>query len=418
MSLVACLFLFVSIVGPLHVMTVHAAPQTVVSLTFDDGLANQISAQSLLDSHGMKGTFYVNSGRLNTSGYMTTAQVQAIQAAGHEIGGHTVDHKDLTTLSNAALNRQVCNDRNALSAAGIVTTSFAYPFGSFNNAAKQAVKSCGYTNARTVGDVSCSGCSVSESIPPKDAYAVRTPDSIKATTSLATMQSYVTKAESTGGWVVLVMHNVCAGCDTYAVTQAQLDQFMTWLQSRSGRGTVVKTVAEAMNTPISPPPLPPANGNLLSNASYELDTDQNGVPDCWQRGGYGTNTANISRVSDARTGSWAERLQITSYTNGDAKVASLQQNGACAPAVNQGASYRAGVWYKSSQPVKLVAYYMTSSGTWQYWDESPSMPISTTYRNATWSTPVVPASAVRVGIALSLSAVGTVTMDDFSLSQN
>ena len=42
-----------------------AAP-TVVSLTFDDGQATQYSVKETLKNHGMRGTFYVNSGAVCT----------------------------------------------------------------------------------------------------------------------------------------------------------------------------------------------------------------------------------------------------------------------------------------------------------------------------------------------------------------
>src|SRR4051794_36982714 len=48
----------------------------MVSLTFDDGTADEYQARSLLASHGMHGVFYVNSGRFGLPGYMTQSQVQ------------------------------------------------------------------------------------------------------------------------------------------------------------------------------------------------------------------------------------------------------------------------------------------------------------------------------------------------------
>src|SRR5690348_5696366 len=75
------------------------ASQTIVSLTFDDGYDDAPLAAQLLEQHGFRGTFYIISGVLGQSPYMSVAQVQALQAAGHEIGGHTVSHKNLTTLT-------------------------------------------------------------------------------------------------------------------------------------------------------------------------------------------------------------------------------------------------------------------------------------------------------------------------------
>ena len=68
----------------------------VVSLTFDDGLASQYSLAFLhaLQPHNMTGTFFINTG--NTSNptdadAMTWSELTALNDAGNEIGGHTLD---------------------------------------------------------------------------------------------------------------------------------------------------------------------------------------------------------------------------------------------------------------------------------------------------------------------------------------
>src|SRR5690242_9514250 len=49
-----------------------ASGQTVVSLTFDDGIATQMLTRPLLISHGMKGTFHINSGTVGDNSYYMT----------------------------------------------------------------------------------------------------------------------------------------------------------------------------------------------------------------------------------------------------------------------------------------------------------------------------------------------------------
>ena len=72
---------------------------TRVSLNFDDCLSSQLQAAAMLETRGMRGTFYINSGKLGLSGRLTAAQVRALLDAGHEMGGHTLTHPHVTTLS-------------------------------------------------------------------------------------------------------------------------------------------------------------------------------------------------------------------------------------------------------------------------------------------------------------------------------
>src|SRR5690242_2003593 len=78
----------------------NARAQTVVSLTFDDGIASQLDAASVLEAHGMHGTFFINSGNIASKAYfMNWSQLDGLAAKGHEIAGHTIDHKRLTDLT-------------------------------------------------------------------------------------------------------------------------------------------------------------------------------------------------------------------------------------------------------------------------------------------------------------------------------
>ena len=68
----------------------QAATRTVVSLTFDDANADQLSALPALKANGMKATFYVPSGFIGAAGHMTRADLTSLASAGHEIGGRVL----------------------------------------------------------------------------------------------------------------------------------------------------------------------------------------------------------------------------------------------------------------------------------------------------------------------------------------
>ena len=413
---------------------------TLVSLTFDDGLRESAAIQPLLDS-GLKATFYVNSNRIRTSGpidntgFLTKAELDTLFNNGYEIGGHTIDHVDLATLSDAAQLQAICDDLATLRGwYGDNVYSFAYPYSSTGPTSQSIVaggcpgtygplnKPVGkYENARAVGNVGCQDCSLSESIPSANPYYIATTDSVLSTTTLAEMQNYVTQAETTGGWVTLVFHSVCNGCDTFAVTQEMLDNFLTWLKARESQGTYVRTVHQVMSGDYPPPPPPPPLGpNLLINPSLEL-LGVNNLPDCWQLGDWGSSTATWTRTTDAYSGGFAQRLQITSYSDGDRKLLPTfdagQMSGGCAPSVNAGVNYQISAYYKSTTFSTVILFYLDANGVWQYWRNGPNLPASNDWAKMTYYTGPLPTGVQAISFGIALANVGTLTTDEYSMAK-
>lgn len=165
---------------------------------------------------------------------------------------------------------------------------------------------------------------------------------------------------------------------------------------------------------------PTKTTNLLQNSS--LESASGSTPSCWLLGGYGTNSYTWTRTTDAHTGSYAENLKVSSWSSGDRKLVSAQDNGTCAPAATSGHTYTVSAWYKvpsgyTAAP-RFFAYYRSSSGTWTYWAQSPAYVSSPSWTQASWSTPAVPSGATNLSVGMGLSSTGAVTMDDFSLSDN
>src|SRR5262249_26208362 len=133
-----------------------------------------------------------------------------------------------------------------------------------------------------------------------------------------------------------------------------------------------------------------ATPNLLQNPGLEQGSGN--TPTCWLLGGYGTNTPTWTWTSDAHSGTHAESLTITGYTNGDRKL--LQAfNATCATATAAGHQYKVTAWYKSTAPSTIFAFASTTTatGTYNWWAQAPVFPAASTWTLATWTTPVVPA---------------------------
>jgi peptidoglycan/xylan/chitin deacetylase (PgdA/CDA1 family) len=411
-----------------------AAPPalTLVSLTFDDGRTQSV-ARAILAKHSMQGTFYINSNLIGSGGtYLTKAELDALYADGNEIGGHTLNHSDLATQSDADQQAAICNDMQNLINWGYQVHSFAYPYGS-TGPTTQSIVAAGcpnvgtYESARGVGGLVtgrvCFDCPWGGAIPPANPRYIPTNDSINSTTTLADLQGYVTQAETSGGgWVPLVFHGVCDACSTLIVSPTVLDAFLTWLEGRQAQSTYVRTVHQVMTGDY--PPAPQVSSqlglNMLINPSLEDDINGDNKPDCWNQDGYGSNTAAWTRTSDAHSGSFAHQLNITSYSGGDRKLLQTLDAGqpsGCAPQVANGELYQLSAWYKSTVQAVPVLFYLDATGVWQYWRDGPQLPATASWAQMTYYPGAAPAGAQAISFGIALDRVGTLTTDDYSMTQ-
>ena len=366
-----------------------AQGQTVVTLTFDDGWADQYQGLAMLNAHGMHATYFVNSPRISgDSAYMTWSNVADLAAAGNEIGGHTAYHADLPFIDPTEAQRQICYDRDNLLQRGYNVTNFAFPFGDYSPAVKSMVQNCGYNSARTT-DV-FPQANPSGPIPPPDPYQINVGTD---TPTLTSMENAVTAArQNGGGWVPIVIHHMCNACNIDYITPSDFNTFLDWLQGQAANNVVVKTMQEVVGGATQPqvpgPGLPPApNGtNALRNSSLEQDSNSDGIPDCWTNDDFGNNNFTWTRTSDAHSGSFAQKLTVTNYVDGDNKLTVLPDLGYCTPSVNEGHRYRITEWYKSDHPVYFTLFTRDSQWQFRFLDSSPTFPASSTWTQASYVT--------------------------------
>jgi peptidoglycan/xylan/chitin deacetylase (PgdA/CDA1 family) len=134
----------------------HGSANGTASLSFDDGLAdNYATVIPLLEGLGAPATVFVVTGWLGGrhpeapwAPTLTIEQLRALHNAGVEVGGHTVNHPDLTRLpaAEAEVELRTCRlQLEDLLQAPIELA--AYPFGTANAAVRDACRSAGYGGA-------------------------------------------------------------------------------------------------------------------------------------------------------------------------------------------------------------------------------------------------------------------------------
>ncbi|HTC81700.1 MAG TPA: polysaccharide deacetylase family protein [Acidimicrobiia bacterium] len=223
-----------------------AAPPRVVSLSFDDERVSQAVVGGLLSSRRLHGTFFVISRAVDTGNdpeSLTWAQLSRLAHAGNEIAGHTRTHPHLPTLSRPKQVDEICGSRRDLVAAGFRPVSFAYPYGEYDATTEQVVRQCGYASGRAAWGGT-------ETIPPADRYAVRTPQNVTDSDTVAGLEAETTTAKP-GEWLNYVFHDIgdpYPDGDQYRIQTKDFTAFLDWLaHERDAGAVVVRTIGAVLH---------------------------------------------------------------------------------------------------------------------------------------------------------------------------
>lgn len=119
-----------------HRRPLHTAPgRPMLSFSFDDApLTAATTGAKILESRGLRGTFYVSAGLAGQDAPMgvcaRSEDYSRLAAAGHEIACHTFSHLDCGRASAAQAQDEADRNVSVLADWGVSdVVSFAYPYG-------------------------------------------------------------------------------------------------------------------------------------------------------------------------------------------------------------------------------------------------------------------------------------------------
>ena len=126
-------------------------PDKPVVLTFDDGYVSMYNTvYPLLKARGWTGTFFCITDARWSANSLSEQMIAEMAANGMEIGSHTVTHRELDSLSESSMNRQLCESKEILTTVtGCEITALCYPSGKYNDATQTAAAQAGYLCAVT-----------------------------------------------------------------------------------------------------------------------------------------------------------------------------------------------------------------------------------------------------------------------------
>ena len=146
--------------------------------------------------------------------------------------------------------------------------------------------------------------------------------------------------------------------------------------------------------------------NLVANSGAETSTNGT-TPDGWLTGKWGTNNATFTWATTGHTGTRSLKVQMTSYTDGDAKWYFTPVN------VNAGNTYNVSEWYHATVPTDVVVQF--DNGTnYSYLDLGTKAAV-TPWTQITGAF-TVPAGMTHATIFHVISSIGIVQTDDYSVS--
>ena len=210
----------------LEIEPVTVAPaRGLFSLSFDDFPESAwTEAGPILADHGVLATYYVCGGLERGTNLdlpqLTTEQLQALHAAGHEVGCHTFGHDSVLRLDGPALAASL--DRNARWVAerldGCRMQTFAYPFGDASLGAKRALRRR-FDLARGVRE----GLNVGR----EDRMLIKSFGMESRRMAGYDLEAMMAEAATSRGWLTAYAHDVSDLPTPYGCTPADLDRVLT-----------------------------------------------------------------------------------------------------------------------------------------------------------------------------------------------
>ncbi|MBQ8189784.1 MAG: polysaccharide deacetylase family protein [Lachnospiraceae bacterium] len=133
-----------------------------VTLSYDDGVEQDIRLIEIMKVNGLKGTFNINTGRYAEEGKVFDEGVihrrmskslaqKTYLNSGMEVAVHALTHPFLEWEAENVCTYEVLQDRkNIEEDFGGIVRGMAYPFGTYNDSVVATLKQCGIVYSRTV----------------------------------------------------------------------------------------------------------------------------------------------------------------------------------------------------------------------------------------------------------------------------
>jgi peptidoglycan/xylan/chitin deacetylase (PgdA/CDA1 family) len=208
-----------------------------ILFTFDDGLKTIISeAYPILAAAGYRATAYITSDNIGFSeSWMSAADLTTLYAAGWDIGNHTKDHTDLTTLTLEQQEAELSACATVLDGLGFTRSSHhvAIPYGPYNQDTLTALDNTEMITSRTVS-------TDTGKVPYPDYHQIKGVRYLTHTIPLDTAEGYI-NAATNNEVIIFYCHDITDEGGVGKWTTADFQSLVDFVAFRNLR---VMTISE------------------------------------------------------------------------------------------------------------------------------------------------------------------------------
>lgn len=131
----------------------------VFTMSYDDGVVQDIRLIEIMNKYGLKGTFNINTERYLPEdavrekfyGRMKLSEAKELYInSGHEVAVHALTHPLLEQLDSTEIIYEITEDRKNIEREyGIIARGMAYPYGTYSDKVIDVLEKCGIAYSRT-----------------------------------------------------------------------------------------------------------------------------------------------------------------------------------------------------------------------------------------------------------------------------
>ncbi len=123
-----------------------------LTMSYDDGKKPDRKLIDIFNRYGIKGTFHLNSGLMESDIRIDKEEISKLYA-GHEVASHTLTHPTIARCPKEQIIKQILEDRENLeNIVGYTVRGLSYPNGSCNAEIEDMLKYLGIEYSRIVGN--------------------------------------------------------------------------------------------------------------------------------------------------------------------------------------------------------------------------------------------------------------------------